>query len=350
MEFRLYNKPNCNIFDLVGNKEIHQTKGLGLTLAESKLVLENFLSLIGPFKFSHNHNWIVDCEYSEKKQMRKNYRADIIITIYKNFNPEYVILIEGKSINANINPYDAAKQLIKYSKTYSAFKAFPKKDLIVLTNSKICPLSKGLLHFITWLDVINAISSTKETIALKYINYIMKISKSMKYYTHEVMSIPAGITYNMVQKMQIYICPATGKNYTSRAKEVPLYIAFRQRGGKITELYKIENQLKINLSCNKGSYITLQDAKYLNSLQKNLANKINLWCTSPCFKTPPSSGLYYVYMLDSKNRIDLPHAIIDKGKSGLGYQNHSFPKLIAILTKSLNTKTVNSTLSASDYD
>ena len=32
MEFRLYNKLNCSVFDMIGKKEPDQTKGLGYLL------------------------------------------------------------------------------------------------------------------------------------------------------------------------------------------------------------------------------------------------------------------------------------------------------------------------------
>ena len=47
-EFRLYNKLNCTIFDLIGDKEPDQTKGLGYLLYYSPEAMKLFLNLIFP--------------------------------------------------------------------------------------------------------------------------------------------------------------------------------------------------------------------------------------------------------------------------------------------------------------
>ena len=46
MEFRIYNKMNCTLFDMIGHKEPDQTKGLGYILANSKEAMNIFLGLI----------------------------------------------------------------------------------------------------------------------------------------------------------------------------------------------------------------------------------------------------------------------------------------------------------------
>ena len=61
MEFRLYDKVNCSVFDLIGKHEPHQTKSLGLLLAKSEKSLKTFLKLIGLSSICYDE-YIVDCE------------------------------------------------------------------------------------------------------------------------------------------------------------------------------------------------------------------------------------------------------------------------------------------------
>ena len=83
-EYRLYGKPNCSLFDLVGNKEPDQTKGLGLLLSESTEAMKSFLHVLGK-NFHAENECIVDCELRQARGNNLSYRADIVIRFYDNF-------------------------------------------------------------------------------------------------------------------------------------------------------------------------------------------------------------------------------------------------------------------------
>lgn len=348
MEYRLYNKPCCSIFDLMGDKEPDQTKGLGLILAESKTAMRVLLRLLKLSTLSRKLSlcrWVVECESIANNSKD---RADIIIYFYKNNAPQYAIMIEAKSINSNVTSTAIVNQLTSYSKHFLILNSFPKVLLVALSISKI--LNKSNVIFLTWDALINALLQIHEPIVENYINHLSRISNKMKYYTHEVISIPASVTYHLISTQNIYVCPATSKQFNARAKEKPQYVAFRQHGGKITELRKIIDIIKLDLSWNRGSYVTQQDQAFFNasSKYKGVVKAIDIWCKDPVHKPSFSSGLSFIYILDVSEKIVLPKAVYDKGKSGKGARNHTFPKLTAILQKSMDPS--HNFLSKNDYE
>lgn len=348
MEYRLYNKPYCSIFDLMGGKEPYQTKGLGLVLAESPTAMKALLKLLKLSTLSRKlslYRWVVECETIASNSKD---RADIIIYFYKNNVPQYVIMIEAKSINSSVPSGTIVGQLTNYSKRFPILNLFPKVLLVALSISK--NLNKSNVIFLTWDALINALLQIHEPIVENYINYLTRISSKMKYFTHEVISIPASVTYHLISQQNIYVCPATSKQFNARAKEKPQYVAFRQRGGKITELRKIIDIIKLDLSWNRNSYVTQQDQTFLNANSKyiGVVKAIDTWCKDPVHKPLFPSGLSFVYILDTSEKIVLSKAVYDKGKSGKGARNHTFPKLTAILQKSMDK--FSNTLCLNDYE
>lgn len=361
MEYRLYGKPDCNLFSLLGDKEPDQTKGLGLVLSESKEAMKAFLDLIRPtFPRLTPHkllqcNCIVDCELIQPLNSSNSYRADIVISFYDNYQPSFAVVIEAKSVNIDPDPHAAQQQLHNYVEKFTPLKSFGNNiSEVVLTNTKInSTLSSGI--FITWGEVIDALEKVHGIIVNQYLKYLTKINGNMKHYTHEVMSIPTGMTYNLIKKNLIYICPAQGKHYEARSKEKPLFIACRQRGGIIKELFKIKDIIRLDLAANNGSYVNQYDQLFLSKEFQylNLEDKIKAWCTESCFKGSRAfkDGSYFVFILEDFNNgsIVLPNnGVKDKGKQGNGVQNHTFPKLSAILSKSMQS--TNNTLDSSNYE
>ena len=345
MEYRLYNKPYCGIFDLMGEKEPDQTKGLGLILAESQSAMKALLQMLKLSTLSRkilSYKWVVECETIASNSKD---RADIIIYFYRNNTPQYVIMIEAKSINSNVPSSTIVSQLTSYSKRFPILNTFPNVLLVALSISKNLNITN--VKFLTWDDLINALLQIHEPIVENYINHLTRISNKMKYYTHEVMSIPAGKTYNLIKENSIYICTIYGKHYKARAQERSLYVGCRQRGGKITELYKIKEIIQLNLSNNKGSFLYKSDEIYLQTIDKDLPARINRWCNDRRSR-PIKEGANYVFVFE-RDFLKLPNeGIIDKGKGGNGTRNHTFPKLTAILQKSMDPS--HNLLSKNDYE
>lgn len=358
MEFRLYNKPNCSLFDLIGNKEPDQTKGFGLILSESRDAMKavlgiNKLQQTFPRGITSrkllNCRWIVDCEFEIESN---NDKADIIIKFFKNNTPIYAVAIEAKTINGKINPLYAASQLSKYIKKSNSLSSFNNNlSMVIITNADL-PNNEQQC-FVTWKEIIDKLERVQQNnsdsnLIVKYLDYITKINGCMKHYTHEVMSIPAGMTYDLIKDNSIYICTVNGKHYKARAQERPLYVGCRQRGGKITELYKIKEIIQLNLSNNKGSFLCKSDEDYLKTIEEDLPARINQWCNDHRSQ-PIKEGANYVFVFE-RDYLNLPkEGIIDKGRGGKGTQNHTYPKLAKVFEKSLLAAPAN-TLSQEDYD
>ena len=307
MEYRLYGKPDCNLFNLIGDKEPDQTKGLGLVLSESKDAMKAFLDLIRttfpqgltPHKLMQC-KWIVDCELIQPLSNSNSYRADIVIRFHDNHQPFYAVVIEAKSVNIDPDPHAAQQQLHSYVNIFTPLKSFGSNiSEVVLTNTKMNSALPSSI-FITWGEVIDALEKVQhETTVNKYLKYLTKINGNMKHYTHEVMSIPTGVTYNLIAKNLIYICPTGGKHYNARSKEKPLFIACRQREGKIKELFKIKDIIRLDLAANNGSFVNQDMCLFFSQdyPELNLENKINEWCSASCFNGF-KDGSYFVFILE----------------------------------------------------
>ena len=163
-EYRLYGKPNCSLFDLVGNKEPDQTKGLGLLLSESTEAMKSFLHVIGK-NYPADNECIVDCELRQQRDNNLSYRADIVIRFYDNFTPKCAIVVEAKSVSANTTPQKAAEQLVNYVNEFELLQPFvqnKKITLVVLTGVN-ATIDNSFFPFevkcITWADVVDAFAN-----------------------------------------------------------------------------------------------------------------------------------------------------------------------------------------------
>ena len=264
-EYRIYGKPNCNLFTLLSNGELAQSESLGLVLSQSESALRAFIHLIknvpcnkeamSVIKTSKSINVtfqvVVDCEFKECLNGNKIYRADVIIRLYDhNKCPQYAMLIETKRKGANISEKGAIQQVKKYWETFEELKAFKDKNIISLVTltdvRNIFGHSDDSTISLTWSDLISAFENIKEPIVQDYVNYLLKIDGNMKQYDKEILSIPAAESYENIMKSQIYCCPAKEKGpYKTRAEGHPLYIACRQKESVITELLKIKERFQI---------------------------------------------------------------------------------------------------------
>lgn len=311
-EFRLYNKLNCSIFDLIGDKEPDQTKGLGYLLYYSPEAMKLFLSLVYPgdnkkIKELLAARCIIDCELIQKTGGKTSKRSDIVIRFFDGINPKEAIIVEAKSAKGRIGNIGATSQVNDYKKLFQPLTYF-KTNITLVTLTTVVQIVNTSVKTITWQGIRAAFSSATEPIIQEYLNYINKIKGVMNFYNKEILSIPAGntIEYAKDKTIAIYECPNDSKakgyrTYKARAESKPLYVTFRERGnhGVMRHLHKIQDV--VSLDFNDNSAIAVLDAmgKYPNIKNRleNYRNKTNV------------TGTKFVFIFDIDESIELPFPV-----------------------------------------
>lgn len=288
-EFRKYDKINCTIFDLIGGDlEPKQTMALGYLFSKSRSALNAFLKLIG-VKVTFD-KCIVDCE-PRRNEEDNNDRIDILLRLYQDEHPVKAIIIEAKSVKAKTSEVAANNQVQKYV-SFPQLKGFSNIETVTLTQD-VKTLVEGSTS-ITWLELVNELSNVqgKEPIIKDFINYILNIKGNMKHYEEEIVSIPAGNSYEAVVSSGIYECPV---EYKRRNPQNPLFITFREKGGgAMNTLYKLFDVLELDLD----------DEASIEKVGKqlNLKDRLDRYKS---FGTP-TKGVKRVYVLDIDDAITLP--------------------------------------------
>ena len=170
------------------------------------------------------------------KGNEKGGRVDILISK----GNDWGVLIEGKNLNnVGVRWTDVAKQGYRYERVLRR-----KIRTVIPVALVFCPETKvhdGVL-FVSWKDMLDWIDeyATREVARRRELfgefqDFIKNIQTNMKYYQQEVLSIPAGATYNQVIKYGVYHCSSD-----KRKHELPLFVAFRAPGGVMTRLYRYE--------------------------------------------------------------------------------------------------------------
>lgn len=340
MEFRLYNKLNCSVFDLIGKNEPDQTKGLGYLLSVSHKAMQLFLFMLFPNEKSEvlsmlKMRWIVDCEMRQKTQDRQSVRADIVIRFYKGYSPYKAIVIEAKSVKGYISNSHATTQVAIYRTLFTSLQQYRDEQVTLVTLTTALCLDSRCPHIktITWQDLRNAFTECKRDrnttlqeiqLIKDYAIFINQIQGSMNYYDEEVLTIPAGDTIKYVREpaCAIYECPIRGK-YKSRGERHPLYVAFRERGrhGCITDLYKIQDILSFDLD--DVDTIEVLDAMEQDGKPKypNIKSRIEYYkINNPNY----SKEMKWVFIIDTENSIHLPYRVeyedSIKGMAGIAYR------------------------------
>lgn len=286
-EFRKYDKIST-IFDLIGGDlEPKQTMVLGFLFSKSRSALNAFLKLIG-VKVTFD-KCIVDCE-PRRNEEDNNDRIDILLRLYQDEHPVKAIIIEAKSVKAKTSEVVANNQVQKYV-SFPQLKGFSNIETVTLTQD-VKTLVEGSTS-ITWLELVNELSKDpqKEPIIKDFINYILNIKgNNMKHYEEEIVSIPAGNSYEAVVSSGIYECPV---DYNTPKKA--LFMTFREKdGGAMRTLYKLLDVLELDLD----------DEASIEKVDKQLNLKDRL----DRYKSigTPSKGVKKVYVLDVDNAITLP--------------------------------------------
>ena len=294
-EFRKYDKIST-IFDLIGGDlEPKQTTALGYLFNKSRSALNAFLKLIG-VKVTFD-KCIVDCE-AQCKEKDNNGRIDILLRLYQDEHPVKAIIIEAKNVKAKTSEVAANNQVQKYV-SFPQLKGFSNKETVTLTQD-VKTLVEGSTS-ITWLDLVNELSNVqgKEPIIKDFINYILNIKGNMKHYEEEIVSIPAGNSYEAVVSSGIYECPVEYK----RNPQNPLFITFREKGGgAMKTLYKLLDVLELDLD-DEASIEKVDEA----SIEK-VGKQLNLKDRLDRYKSfgTPTKGVKRVYVLDIDDAITLP--------------------------------------------
>lgn len=287
-EFRKYDKINCTIFGLIGGDlEPKQTMALGYLFSKSRSALNAFLKLIG-VKVTFD-KCIVDCE-PRRNEEDNNDRIDILLRLYQDEHPVKAIIIEAKSVKAKTSEVAANNQVQKYV-SFPQLKGFSNIETVTLTQD-VKTLVEGSTS-ITWLELVNELSRVQgeEPIIKDFINYILNIKgNNMKHYEEEIVSIPAGNSYEAVVSSGIYECSV---DYNTPKKA--LFMTFREKdGGAMRTLYKLLDVLELDLD----------DEASIEKVDKQLNLKDRL----DRYKSigTPSKGVKKVYVLDVDNAITLP--------------------------------------------
>lgn len=333
MKYRLFNKLNSSVFNLIGSAEPSQTKGLGYILARSSLAMQGFLDVIAlnnPLSFPTRSikklmkcKWVVDCEERLIKSQVDSKRTDIVIRFYEGFKPFLSILIEAKGIGINVSGQNAAKQAASYWSTFPSLLEFQNKGYIVtLTKYRSWPKINASSNYPTilmlrWQDVqerLLEISAMKRVVTIEkeliedYIYYLNRIKGAMKFYNKEVLVIPANRTYSIIQKVFFYECIAGSRQYDARAYGHPLFIAFKVNG-KISCLYKIKEIVKADLMDSSAvSYLTRTYPYISPGLEDYIRNLYEEYNMLPLEKQKKNINPHHerwVFVLDNQDFIPI---------------------------------------------
>ena len=295
MQYRLFNRPNSSIFDLLDYTEPSQTKALGYLLAKSPLAMKNFLELLYPQKQVNNLillKWVVDCEYRRINKNTSTQRVDILIRFFDNYIPVLAIIVEAKSIGVGTSALAAAQQANHYLKTFGSLQSFTGNiDIVTLTKFKSLTSfqssSVGSMvrnyYMILWQDIQDKFlgvtlckkyKGVESELINDYLFYLSKIKNAMRFYDKEVLVLPANKTHQTIQNYHFYECAANTKHGDARANSHPLFVAFRV-GGKVSELFRIREIVKLDMTDVAAIAYLTNKYPYLNGgLQQYVAGLI----------------------------------------------------------------------------
>lgn len=330
MELQIYDRPNCNLFDLLGYKEIAQTKGLGYLLANSTEAMRAFLGLFFVSKIAGNYmkwRWKVDCEPCLKPGICSSGKPDIVLRFYDGYNLKKAIIIEAKNSAKRISNSGAITQVNTYKKMLVSLTTLNNNDITLITLTTYISVIGTDIKTITWQDIMLAFSNcdNKKTLApfekqliRDYVKYILKIQNTMNYYDNEVLIIPASKTIRAVEDKDcsIYECPVKQGQFNSRANAHPLYLAFKAKG-EFKTLFKV--QAVVQLDINDMSAINSLDSLVENGIYKypNLKDRIAVYKKY----VPKVSGMKWVFLLDYDNAINLYYPVlVPSGARGIEYR------------------------------
>ena len=184
--------------------------------------------------------------------------------------------------------------------------------IVSLTNSRIYYNSddynsmKYPIVALQWSDIVDDFDTIVRTqkdndvfLEKDFLNYLLKIKGLMNYYDIEVLSIPAGLTMNGVEKACVYECSYKKKD--NRGEHKPLFIAFREKGGVVRKLYKVEKLISIPIE--GDGYENAKD-----QLEDKYRDRIDHYKEITRHKKKTQEPKW-VFFLDEEKSIDLPNPV-----------------------------------------
>ena len=317
--FRLYQSGDSNIkstfFDLIdGTNETKQTKGMAYILSNNQRFLQEILGLPQINEkirsiLGKEYNELLKCDYIQVdaemiSEGKLKIRRDITMTFYNNRIKILVIIIEAKNVKLT-DRSDIEKQMMGYldKNNFPKDKNVPKFAVALTKYNKIFDYEKPFVS-ITWRDIVDILyrmlNDTHYTdyadIISDYYRFITGVDKNMRYFEKEVLSVPAGETYELIKKYNIHSCPNRYKYKDS------LYIAFREKdGGIMKKLYSIEDVFVINPK-NTSQFEMLKELnfKYIDNLIKYIEERKKGFGFE-------KDEEYRFYILSNNDSINLPH-------------------------------------------
>ena len=354
MQYREFNKINRSIFDLIGNNEPSQTKGLGYLLARSTLAMKGLLELLYPTnnrfrKTLLEGSWIIDCEEREESGNADSLRSDIIIRFQKDYQPKWAIIIEAKGIGVNVDEHGAQVQAKNYSARFNALLEYSDKMEIV-SLTKFISLSsddKSETKRLRWQDIqkkfysiiynrLNRKCILEIELIEDYLHYLNNKKGAMKFYDEEVLVIPASKTLETIKKEFFYQCLAGTKHDDARANSHPLFVAF-SKNSRVENLYRIMDIVKMSFFDSLAiDYITNNYPHLKKESFERCAKELqDGYLKIPEKKRNPKEAPEcdrWVFILDPNNIIKLPKQVY------IGWmQNHTFLTLQEMLNPPIKT-------------
>lgn len=319
--FRVYqnhdSKLKSTFYDLIdGDNETKQTKAMAFLLNTYPILVQEIVSIPkinqmirktlknDYINFLHSDYIQVDAEMMAVGTTK--IRRDITLTFFKEKIKILIIVIEAKSIKL-CNSVDIEKQL----KGYLDLSNFPndkniQKFGISLTKYNQIFYENSSFVSITWVDIIDILHKLlknknfmdSNNLLEDYYKFITGVDKNMKYFEKEVLSVPAGDTFEIIEKYNIHACPNTQSyNYKSS-----LFITFRKKkGGEMKKIYGIGDVIILNPNdISQLESIKELDLKYID----RLLNYIEERKQGLGFRKAEE---YRFYILSESNRITLTH-------------------------------------------
>lgn len=355
--FRIYSSYDdsieSTIFDLIsGDNETKQTKGLAYLMSKDvKLIkrimdipdIKNRLKQLLKANYTLMNsidNISVDAEMISTNSTNK--RRDIALSFYSERSQQIskkflVVVIEAKSIKKKKQDKDEIDiQLGTYldPKYFSVDGEVPKLGITLTRHKKFDdeePYSENLKFVrLTWIEIINIlhneIECLKEDKYLKrllseYYKFIIGVDKDMRYYEKEILSVPAGETFDLIKKYYIHAFPANKRGYDYKDS---LFITFRKKnGGEMDSLYKIEKIFDLNP----------HGESYIDTL-----NKSDVYCKErikgyiECRKdkwTFDTPGDYRFYVLSESEVITLAHKPKPINGNNAGHRYYTLVEILS---------------------
>lgn len=327
-KFRLYHNGTTefesSIFDVIGgDDETKQTKGLAYILYSDEHLFKSFYHTV----LAKSSDLFNDKDYSWKNILSYDViaegitsnrkRADILIKILFKNDLKLAIIIEAKSIKKSVKIEDVDTQLDQYMLDGS-IKGLDSYNKVGVTLTKYKHITNESIN-ISWSDVISIISTSvykngDHSLTKQFFKFLTGINKEMNYYEKEVLSVPASKTYNEIEKYHIY----TRSEESVKFKKA-IFMAFREPGGIMRKLYKVEDVLIINP----------HDLLAMNRIQESMSPDIAERIVNYSNEIEFGNNNHRYYILSIDENIELPHA----PKTKTVVQGHAYYTLSEILSK-----------------